>query len=176
MVMKNILSPRSVLSLLIVFLSAGFICAQDNPRPDFDRPPIDERPQGKRPNLLRILGLSPAQLEQVRRINQERKPLMDSAMRRLGQANRALDEAIYSDTFDQALFDTRLKELQTAQAEVARLRFTGEMNIRKVLTPEQLSRFRDLRRQFAPPPPQQQRPMPQTVDDKNFIRQNTKVP
>ena len=173
--MKTLLSPKTVLILSLLFLIAGLANAQDNPRPDFDRPPIDEGPQGKRPNLLRILGLTPAQVQQVRRINQERKPLMDMALRRLGQANRALDEAIYSDTFDQALFESRLKDHQLAQAEVARLRFTGEMNIRKILTQDQLARFRELRRQFAPPP-QRQRPRPQTVDDKNFIRRNTKVP
>src|SRR6185437_14226405 len=43
----------------------------------------------------------------------------------------------------------RLNELQQAQAEVARIRFTNELAIRKILTPEQLGRFRDLRREFA---------------------------
>jgi Spy/CpxP family protein refolding chaperone len=42
-----------------------------------------------------------------------------------------------------------LKEFQAAQTHVARLRFESELAIRKVLTPEQLTRFRELRRAFG---------------------------
>ena len=73
-------------------------------------------------------------------------------MQRLHNANRALDEAIYADTVDEAAFQSRLKEVNQAQAEVARLRFTNELAVRKILTADQLARFRDLRRRFAPPP------------------------
>jgi Spy/CpxP family protein refolding chaperone len=56
--------------------------------------------------------------------------------------------AIYSDSVSDYEFSSRLAEHQIAQAEVARLRFEGELAMRKVLTPEQLVRFRDLRGQF----------------------------
>src|ERR1044071_5515930 len=147
--MYRILSPKFVFLVLLAFGSVGSVAAQGNLQPVGDRPPVDEKGEAERPNLLRILGLSPAQMLEVRRINQARKPQMDVAQNRLRDANRALDEAIYADNFDQATFDSRLKEVQTAHAEVARLRFTNEMNIRKILTAEQLARFRDLRREFA---------------------------
>jgi Spy/CpxP family protein refolding chaperone len=172
--MYRILSLKFVLFALLICGSAGMLSAQGNLQPVGDRPPPDERGEVKRPNLLKILGLSPAQMLDVRRVNQARKPQMDAAQGRLRDANRALDEAIYADNFDQAAFDTRLKEVQAAQADVARLRFTNEMNIRKILTPEQLARFRELRRQFAPPPQDQR--VPRGVDDKNTIPRRIRVP
>lgn len=154
--MNRILSPILTAFVLCVAFAAAAV-AQDSPPPDMNRP-IFEGPRPNRPNLLRILGLSPEQAQQLRRLNQERKPLMDAAARRLREANRALDEAIYADSVDETLFQARLKDLQLAQAEMAKLRFLGELNVRKILTPEQLARFRELRRRFAQPPPDQQSP------------------
>jgi Spy/CpxP family protein refolding chaperone len=122
-----------------------------------------------------MLGLTPDQFRQIRKMNQARKPEMDRAAMRLRMANRALDESIYADTVDEAAFQGRLKELQAAQADVARLRFTSELGVRKILTPEQLARFRELRQQFAPPQPDQ--PGPTGVDDKNPVpRTQRKIP
>jgi len=166
--MSKMLSPKFV--LLTVFVLAGLtsVFAQDNPPPDNTRPPAGQgqERQMKRPNLLRILGLTPEQLQQVRKMNQERKPLMDAAMVRVRNANRALDEAIYADSFDEATFQASLKELQLAQAEAAKLRFLNELGVRKILTPDQLARFRELRRKFAPPQ-DGQGPAP---DDKNGVQ------
>lgn len=118
-----------------------------------DMPPADgaqdERQDGRRPNLLAELGLSPDQIQQIKRINQSRRPLMMEAQRRMRIANRELDSAIYRDSVSDEEFQTRLKELQAAQADLARLRFESELSVRKILTPEQIVRFRDLRRNFT---------------------------
>ena len=172
--MNRILSPKFILLAMLAFGSASALFAQGNLQPVDDRPSPEERGEMKRPNLLRTLGLSRAQMMQVRRVNQARKPQVDAAQGRLRDANRALDEAIYADNFDQSSFDSRLKELQAAQADLARLRFTSEMNIRKILTPEQLARFRDLRRRYVPPSDQR---VPRGVDDKNPIpRRARRIP
>jgi Spy/CpxP family protein refolding chaperone len=136
------------LAFAVVFAATAFAQSgtpQAAPRFPDDGPPQDQR----RPNLLRELGLSPEQLQQLKQINQERRPQMEAALRRLGNANRALDEAIYADVVNEADVASRLKEVQDAQGEVAQLRFTNELQVRRILTPEQLVRFRDLRRQFA---------------------------
>jgi Spy/CpxP family protein refolding chaperone len=120
---------------------------QDGPPPGDG--PGDERPDERRPNLLAELGLSPEQLQQIGRMNQERRPAMRNARRRMGDAARNLDMAIYADTVNEAEVRSRLKEFQDAEAELSRLRFESELSVRKILTPEQLVRFRELRRQFA---------------------------
>ena len=109
----------------------------------------DEKTDGNRPNLFSELGLSPDQRQQIRRINQARRPRMIEARMALGEAQRKLDMAIYADSLNEADVQARLREFQMAEAELARLRFESELSIRKVLTPEQLVRFRDIRRQFA---------------------------
>jgi Spy/CpxP family protein refolding chaperone len=82
-------------------------------------------------------------------MNQERRPAMMRAQHRMREANRALDMAIYADTVSDADFQTRLNEFRSAQSELARLRFESELAVRKLLTPDQLVRFRELRRKFA---------------------------
>jgi Spy/CpxP family protein refolding chaperone len=82
-------------------------------------------------------------------MNQERRPAMMQAQRRMREANRDLDMAIYRDSVNDEEFQARLKEFQSAQSELARLRFESELSVRKILTPEQLVRFRELRRRFA---------------------------
>ncbi|HEY2867574.1 MAG TPA: periplasmic heavy metal sensor [Pyrinomonadaceae bacterium] len=149
----------------------GLASAQDGPPPAGGAPP-DDTQSAKRPNLLRILGISPEQQQAVRRINQRRKPLMEAATARLRAANQALDDAIYSDNVDESVFQARLKDVHAAQAEVVKLRFTSELEIRKILTPDQLSRFRELRQRFQQanqgpdgrPRPMKGRPMRQLRD------------
>ena len=131
--------------LLAVAATASSLSAQDGP--PHGEGPREERGEG-RPKLLAELGLSPEQVQQIRRMNQERRPAMAQAQRRMHQANRALDMAIYRDVVNDDEFQTCLKEVQAAQADLARLRFESELSVRRVLTSEQLVRFRDIRRRF----------------------------
>jgi Spy/CpxP family protein refolding chaperone len=163
----------NLLSFLLAAILAAFsvvaIAGQNGPPPDGQRPdgrmgpPPDGRmgppsqdgqgpPNGQRPGdrgaLLRELGLSKEQAQAVRRMMQARKPIMDAAQDRLHDANKALDEAIYADTLNEQDIQAKMKEAQLAQAEVVKLRFMNELEVRKVLTPEQLVKFRDLREKF----------------------------
>lgn len=143
------LSPKlSFFILAAALLLAAPAFAQDVPRPDV---PPRERPMAEegRPNLLRELGLSQEQMQEIRRMNQARRPLMEDATRKLREANRALDMAIYADSLNESDVTARLRDFQLAQGEVAKLRFQGELELRKILTPEQLNKFRALREQFG---------------------------
>jgi Spy/CpxP family protein refolding chaperone len=125
--------------LLASFTLAGAQNLQDKPQ---DRPKDDKmRPM----ELFRRLGLSQEQMQQIRRINQEKQPLMRDAQKRLGDANRALDIAIYADTVNEDDIQTRLKEVQAAHNEMVKIRSSVELAVRKVLTAEQLAEFRRLR-------------------------------
>lgn len=105
------LSPRYVLLSVSIFLlsTVSIAFGQDGPPPD--GPPPQRPISGEdRPNLLRELGLSPDQIQQIRRMNQSRKPLMEEAAKRLRDANRALDMAIYSDAVNEEEFVARLRD------------------------------------------------------------------
>jgi Spy/CpxP family protein refolding chaperone len=150
-IMKKLLNPRLLVLIgTLLCLSVGVF--GQNPRPEDIRQ--GERfqpgqPAEQRPNLLQELGLSPEQVQAVRRINQQRKPVEQAARQRFQEAQRALNFAIYGDNVDDANMQAKLSEFQAAQAELARIKFTNELAVRKVLTPDQLVKFRELRRRFA---------------------------
>ena len=106
--------------------------------------------QQNRPKLLEELNLSKEQIQQIRRINAERKLIMQESKRRFDAANLALDESIYGDKGDEAEIQARLRDAQLAHAEMIKNRTISETAIRRVLTPTQLTRFRELRQQFNP--------------------------
>ncbi len=135
---------RTILLGMTVFAFSATLAAQELQ----DQRKPAEPPADFRTNALRQLGLSREQLQRIRRLNMERKPLMDAAQMRLRQANRALDDAIYSDTATEADVQARLRDFQFAQGEVIRIRFMNEYGVRRILTPEQLTRFRILRQRF----------------------------
>ena len=62
----------------------------------------------------------------------------------LDEANRALEDALNSETPDEALVEQRLRELASAQAAAMRMRILTEIRIRRVLTPEQRKLLRSL--------------------------------
>jgi periplasmic protein CpxP/Spy len=108
--------------------------------------PPDEAPAADAAaSLLSQLNLTTAQVSQMREIREQSVPQAKELTRRLNQARRALDESIYSDTMDEALVEQRAREVAEAQAALVRLRAQTELRVRRVLTPEQLQTFRDLR-------------------------------
>ncbi len=115
-------------------------------------PPENQNPnpnQTVRPfKIFEELGLTREQIQQIRRINQERKPIMQDVQQKLREATRNLDLAIYADITNEEDIKTRMKDMQIAQAEVIKVRTLTEYQIRKVLTPEQLIKFRELREQL----------------------------
>jgi Spy/CpxP family protein refolding chaperone len=146
--MKN---RRMFFLFIVLFLFASVGAAQDQRQADIARPASDGPPargQGERPNLLRELGLSREQLQQMRKMNIERKPQMEAAQRSLRDSIAALDAAIYADTVNEETVAARIKDFQAAQAEIARIRFNSELTVRQILTPEQLIKFRELRKRF----------------------------
>lgn len=142
----------AVLFLIGISLIAPDAMAQVNPsneaQPQQENRTPGNQPQDIRANVLRQLGLSREQIQQIRRINVERRPLMEGAQQRLKDATQALDAAIYADQINEVDVRDRLKDVQLAQAEVAKVRFMNEVAVRRILTPEQLIRFRELRERF----------------------------
>ncbi len=140
---KRILSP-----ILVLLMYAVVAFAQDGPPNQAER--FVEPPQNdERSNVLAQLGLLKEQVRQFRKVTAEHRPLMQAAQRKMREANRELDLAIYADTVSEELVNEKLVAFQDAQNEVNRLRFMNELAIRNILTPDQLLRFREMRRRFA---------------------------
>lgn len=102
-----------------------------------------------RPNLLQELGLSRDQIQQLRQINREWNPRRQKAQRDFQEAKRNLDEAIYLDESNEAVINQRKEAVKFAHSELINTQTTMQTMIRKVLTNDQLAKFRQLRQQFA---------------------------
>lgn len=143
--MKNANLPKTLFFALLLVFSFSVAKAQENP-------PVEDTNQVKqpkaRPNLLQELGLSADQMQAIRRLNEDKKTQLQEAQQKAGEARRNLDLAIYSDNVNDNEVKLRLEEFQKAQMEVIKIRSTVEYEIRKILTPDQVVRFRELRRRF----------------------------
>ena len=135
------------LSLIFTFLLAfafSNVKAQETSPTDETKPNQTVRPF----KIMQALGLSPEQVQQIRRINQQRKPIMQTAQQNWREANRNLDAAIYADDATDEQVRDLTKIAQTAQTTLLKERTLTEYQIRKVLTPEQLVKFRQLREEI----------------------------
>jgi Spy/CpxP family protein refolding chaperone len=144
--MKKINLLTLLFTFLLMFLTISVADAQEQVPPDNQNPNPN---QTIRPfKIFEELGLSPEQIQQIKGINKQRKPITQAAQQRWREANRSLDAAVYSDSTTDDEVKTRLKEAQIAQAELLKERTTTEYLIRKVLTPDQLIKFRQLREEL----------------------------
>lgn len=138
---------NSVFIFLITLLCVSFVSAQvDDGNPP---PPNGFEHQQGRISLLRELGLNQVQIQQIRLINQNIRPLRRTAAERLITALQKLDETVYAEFADEAEIQTNLRIVNEAQSEMLKLRIQSELAVRKVLTPEQLVKFREIRKNFA---------------------------
>ena len=144
--MKKVFPVSLFLTAMFVLSGVFSVSAQTDSR--FSPNPNQTDAPPTRPNLLQGLDLSKSQLLEIRRLNQEKKPLMQEAQRNLRSAQQQLDEAIYADNVDENLIQTRLLAAQKAHEEVLKIRANSEIAVRKVLTAEQLIKFRQIRQQF----------------------------
>ena len=106
------------------------------------------RGRGARPDLARFqreLGLNDEQAAQLRKLwSEERK----QAIRRradLAIARMELEEALDASTVDEKLVESRVRAVSDLQAAAVRARADQRLAVRKVLTPEQQQKLRQLR-------------------------------
>ncbi|HEX7174093.1 MAG TPA: Spy/CpxP family protein refolding chaperone [Pyrinomonadaceae bacterium] len=141
---------RLALCVLILFSAARQALAQsDDDFPQQQQEEGQTRPPrgGDGAGLLRRLNLTPEQVGRIREIRQQSEPEGRALVRRVNQARRALNEAIYSGQADERIVGERARELAEAQAAATRMRAQVEWSIRRVLTDEQLGRLREMRQQ-----------------------------
>jgi len=136
--------------ILLLFLS-NVVAQQGNNQ--LSESPNRKANQPKNPlrRILQELDLKPEQIQKIRALNRKMHPMLRQAIAKLREAIRELDEAIYANETNEAIVMEKLQKVQTAQAEVTRLRIQLELEFRKILTPEQLEKFRQLRQRTIKP-------------------------
>ena len=141
----------SLALLLLISSAAPEVRAQDESANTTQRE-TEQEPGGhgdRFQGLRERLNLSADQIEQIKAIREQNKDQWHTARQRLRQAQRALDESIYSDQADEALIEARTREIAEAQTVLVRMRAMTELKIRRVLTEAQLNTLRTLRQQRA---------------------------
>ena len=122
-----------------------------------------EGPQGRRPGMMmeRLrseVGLSDSQIEQLKKIHMDERK---AAIRRhadLQIARIELRDLMAATSPDKAAVDAKVKQISDLQAANLRARVDGRMAARKVMTPEQLEKAKQLRMQHRERGPRPDRP------------------
>src|SRR5215203_3916058 len=146
---KNIFTAHRLAAVcfgLALFLVP--LCARAQEQDETEaQPSATPRPPAREVNLMQWLNLTREQRQRLREIRQQSEPELRDLTRRVRLARRALDEAVYADTADEALVEQRSRELAVVQNLLTHARAVTELKVRRVLTDEQLRLFRNLRRQ-----------------------------
>ena len=98
--------------------------------------------------LAKELDLSQDQMVKIRQIRKRTARNLRQARQNFQVAKRELDEAIYADTVSEEDLRIKLNRVSDAQAEITKTQALREYAVRKVLNPDQLKRFRKLRKNF----------------------------
>ena len=128
---SRILALLALLAVMGFPAAAGPTSAQTAQQPSA----APEPQQGG--DLIRQLNLTPEQREQIRSIRLNNSSERVAIKNQLDDANRALEDALNSETPDEVLVEQRLREVASAQAAAMRMRILTEIRIRRVLTLEQ---------------------------------------
>jgi Spy/CpxP family protein refolding chaperone len=145
--MTNILSRRNLLlfllalsTTLILALSVTSAGAQQSQQTETQQAPANQDP------LTELAkDLSPEQRQQIRLAVESTKAERNAANQRLRQAQVAYEEALDADNPSEEVIEKRAREVGEAQASLLRARANMEIRIRRVLTPAQQAKLRELR-------------------------------
>jgi len=102
-----------------------------------------------------VIKPTPEQEERIRSIRQTYHPRLKAAVEYLHQAQESLQDVLLDPQATPPSVEQRVEDTVTARAELIRLRATLELEIKKLLTPAQVTnlkeyrdRMRDLHRAF----------------------------
>ena len=137
--MRSIVRQLLPISALLV-LTTLTVLAQSPQDPQPNTPPA-----GAGPDILEQLHLTPDQAQRIRQIQRQTREERAAIGDRLRESNRALEDALYAPTLDETLIEQRMQAVATAQSAQLRMRIQTEMRIRKILNPDQLAVWSDLR-------------------------------
>jgi protein CpxP len=95
--------------------------------------------------MTRQLGLSPQQQQQIKDIFTRNRSQAEPLVKQLRAEHRALRSLIHGDTFDEAAIRAQSAKIAAVQADLTVQRARTAQEVRKLLTPEQVKKFKELR-------------------------------
>jgi Spy/CpxP family protein refolding chaperone len=131
--------------MIITLVCCASVSAQDPQQPP------QNSPQQAVSDPIEQLRLTPEQRQKIRAIRESTRLERAQTNQRLREANFALNKALDDDVLDEALIEQRLREAAAAQAASMRMRVQTEVQIRRVLTQEQVATLRALRQPAGRP-------------------------
>jgi protein CpxP len=90
------------------------------------------------------LGLSIQQQQEIKGVIAKNRPTTEPLMKQLQSEHRALRSLIQADTFDEAAIRAQAAKAGALQADMAVQRAKLAQEIRAILTPEQIQKFKDI--------------------------------
>jgi len=138
------LNVKSIITVIAFVMLAAVPSHAQTPPPEQPPAPPQRRSFGGDP--VRQLNLTPEQREQVRTIREQSRSERAAINQQVRETNKALEEALDSDILNQLLIEQRIQEVSVAQAAAMRMRIITEVRIRQVLTAEQRTMLREMRR------------------------------
>lgn len=95
--------------------------------------------------ILRVVGLSDAQKTQIRQVYANHRPTLQTLHQQLGAAQQGLGDKLYSATPPTAADVAAVSQLRS---QLAQERFAIQLEVRNVLTPDQLAKAAQIRQQL----------------------------
>ncbi len=129
-------------ALLITLLTCGMLAAQPLASGQGNK-------NSRQIRMIRELELTQDQVRQLKEINQKTRMNLRNAQRRFRDARAELNTVIYGENPNEEILREKIRTVVEAQAEITKVQALREFAVRKILTPEQLTRFRALRRKAA---------------------------
>lgn len=102
-------------------------------------------PEGKHfRKMAAELGLSAEQNRAIKDIFKRNRPLAAPLMKQLAIERRALRALVHAETVDEAAIRAQSAKVAAVEADLAVRRAHGAQEVRKVLTPDQIQKFKAL--------------------------------
>jgi Spy/CpxP family protein refolding chaperone len=131
-----------IIAIVVVTTLTAFAQSSQDPQPN-------GAPPAGGPDLLEQLRLTPEQRQKIRMIQRDSKDERAAIALRLRESNRALEDALDAEVLDDAVIEQRIQAVSIAQAAQLRMRIQTEVKIRRVLNPDQLAVWHELRLKAA---------------------------
>lgn len=140
-------------ALIIASLITAIASAEDRAGPG------ERVKQFPAPRMIEDLALTEDQVEQLKKIHEDKKDQFRAKREAIMERRKKLNEAMQGDTKESELRKL-FQSLQDTQKEFMETRFEKVLSIRSILTPEQRKKFKGLARPHrkGKRPPQGQRP------------------